>query len=170
MFGIKTEDKTTAIASALTYWVFRCRDRAKTPAMGVKTWEYLQSSITNAAIPARSVDDYLEGLCKKLVVSNLRPKQLSWVVKPSIVILQAEKDSEGNLGEIKELQSQQENTFISWQQLLSDLRREGITDRHIVKLCREKPHIINTYVRVRFEEDKAIGKEEIEKAEETIDV
>ena len=61
MYGIDSEDSVTALASALSYWVFRCRDKAKSPAMGLKTWEYFQSSIKNAAIPSRNIDDYIEG-------------------------------------------------------------------------------------------------------------
>jgi len=166
MFGIQTEDKATAIAAALSYWVFRCRDRAQTPAMGVKTWEYLQSSIANAAIPSRTVDDYLENLCKKLVISSLRPQQLAWIIQPNVAVLQAVRNEDGSLGEIKEFKNDQEHPFIGWQHLLNDLKREGITERHIVGLCREKPHIVATYVRVRYEEDKQIGKAE----EEAIDV
>jgi hypothetical protein len=37
LFGIpQVEDKKIAIASALTYWVFRCRDKSKTLQWGQK--------------------------------------------------------------------------------------------------------------------------------------
>ena len=80
MYGIDTDDKVTALASALSYWVFRCRDKAKSPAMGLKTWEYFQSSIQNAAIPSRDIDSYLENLCKKLIVSHLNPKEWTRII------------------------------------------------------------------------------------------
>jgi len=168
MFGMQANEKAIAMGAALSYWVFRCRDREKTPAMGVKTWEYLQTSIKNSAIPARTIDSYLENLSKNLVVAgSLRPKDFSWIIQPNIVVLQAQKNEDGSLGEIKEFDTYQENPFLGWQQLLNDLKKEGIRERHIIKECREKPHIITTYVRIRYEEDKQIGKTE---EEEAIDV
>lgn len=160
IYGIPSvSDPTTAIAASLTYWVFRCRDRDKSPAMGLKTWEYLQSSIRNAAIPSRDVDDYLQNLCNKLIVAHLRPAELTWILQPEQVVLRARRNPDGTLGDIQERESDQVLVFTGWQDLLEELKPQGITDRHILKLCREKPHIIATYCRVRFEEDRALGKD-----------
>lgn len=157
------EDKKIALAAALTYWVFRCRDKGKTPAMGVKTWEYLTSSIKNAAIPAATLEDYIEGLCSKLATTNLRPKELTWILKPNQTIRRI--NSDGEILEIDADQGKEELIFESWVNLLNSLAPQGITARHILNECRQKPHVIATYVRVRYSEDKALGKEEIEDIE-----
>jgi hypothetical protein len=42
-FGIQNAaDSAYGLATALSYWVFKCRDRAKSPAMGTKTWTFLE--------------------------------------------------------------------------------------------------------------------------------
>lgn len=166
LYGIpQINDKKLAIASALTYWVFRCRDKQKSPAMGLKTWEFLQSSIKNAAIPAKSLEDYLENLSQKLVVPHLKPREWAWIISPNQRI-QRIKES----GEILEFDLDQSNQgliFEGWRSLMASLSSEGITDRHVLATCLKYPHIVTTYVRVRYEEDKAIGFEE---TPETIEV
>lgn len=160
IYGIPSvNDHPTALASALTYWVFRCRDRSRSPAMGIKTWEYLQSSIKNAAIPARDVDSYLQNLCSRLVVAHLRPAELTWILQPEQVILRVTRNPDGTLGNIQERESDQPLVFKGWQDILEELKPQGVTERHVLKLCREKPHIVTTYCRVRFEEDRAVGKD-----------
>ena len=131
MYGIETEDRVTALAAALSYWAFRCRDKAKSPAMGLKTWEYFQSSIQNAAIPSRNIDDYLENIAKKLIVPHLNPREWTRII------------------------TGQTAQWVGWQDILNSLKSEGISDRHILKMCREKSHIITTFCRVRFESDRA---------------
>jgi len=64
MFGIQTSSKEIAIATMITLWIFKCRDSGKTPAMGLKTWDYLNNSIKNSAIPSRSINDFIEQLSK----------------------------------------------------------------------------------------------------------
>jgi len=40
-FGInQCKDRAYGLAAALSYWVFKCRDRRSSPAMGTKTWTY----------------------------------------------------------------------------------------------------------------------------------
>lgn len=160
MFGIGTNKEAIALASAITYWVFRCRDRAKSPAMGLKTWEYVQSSIKNSAIPARDLNDYIENLSAKLVVPTLKPKEWNWVIKPNCKIHRVFED-----GRVIELDSDQDNLglqFISWEDVLNSLATKGITNRKVLSDVLKYPHVITTFVRVRYEEDKAIGAEEIE--------
>lgn len=157
MYGIETEDKPTALASALSYWVFRCRDKGKSPAMGLKTWEYFQSSIQNAAIPSRNIDDYIENLAKKLIVNHLNPKEWTRIIQPNQVILRASVNADGSMGDIQQVDSDQSLQWFGWQQILESLKPEGIGDRHILKICREKPHIITTFCRVRFESDRALN-------------
>ena len=167
MYGIETEDKATAIASALSYWVFRCRDKAKSPAMGLKTWEYFQSSIQNAAIPSRSIDDYIENLAKKLIVAHLNPKEWTRIIAPKQVILRASINEDGSMGDIQQIDSDQHLQWIGWQDILNSLKPEGIGDRHILNMCKSKPHVITTFCRVRFECDRALN---IPDEPETLDV
>lgn len=166
-FGIpQVEDKRIALASALTYWVFRCRDKQKSPAMGIKTWEYLQSSVKNAALPARTLEDFIENLSNKLIVPSLKPKEWTWVVSPSQTIQRVKET--GEILEFSEDQGNNKLLFESWRSLMQALAPLGITDRHVLQVVLKYPHIICTYVRLRHEEDKVIGKDEI--AEETITV
>lgn len=165
MFGVKTNQPDIALASALSYWCFRCRDRAKSPAMGLKTWEYLQSSVTNSAIPSRNLNDYIENLSNKLIVPTLKPKEWAFIINPQQKIQRINQD-----GAIYEFFDDQNNLglqFIDWNDLLNSLASQGITDRKVLQSIIKYPHVITTYVRVRYEEDKAIGHEEIE---ETIEV
>jgi hypothetical protein len=157
MYGIEVNDKTTALACALSYWVFRCRDKAKSPAMGLKTWEYFQSSIQNSAIPSRNIDDYIENLAKKLVVAHLNPKEWTRIVSPNQVILRASMNEDGSIGEIQQIDSDRHLQWLGWQDILSSLKPQGIGDRHILNLCKSKPHVIATYCRIRFESDRALN-------------
>jgi hypothetical protein len=51
-YGIpQTRDKSYGVAACLTYWVFKCRDRKKSLAMGTKTWTYLVLPIANNSKP-----------------------------------------------------------------------------------------------------------------------
>lgn len=168
MYGIETEDKATAIASALSYWVFRCRDKGKSPAMGLKTWEYFQSSIQNAAIPSRSIDDYIENLAKKLIVAHLNPKEWTRIIAPKQVILRASVNDDGSMGDIQQMDSDQHLQWLGWQDILNSLKPEGISDRHILNMCKSKPHVITTFCRVRFECDRALNIPE--ETENTLDV
>lgn len=167
MFGISTNDKSTAIATAISYWVFRCRDKNKSPAMGLKTWEFFQNSIQNAAIPSRNLDDYIENLCKKLIVNHLTPKEWTRIIAPNQVILRASVNSDGSMGEIQQIDSDQHLQWWGWQDILNSLKPEGIQDRHILNVCKSKPHIIATFSRIRFESDRALN---IPDEPETLDV
>ena len=163
LYGIpQVEDKKIALSAALSYWVFRCRDKQKSPAMGLKTWEFLQSSIKNSAIPSKSLEDYLENLSTKLVIAHLKPKEFTAIVQPRQRIQRIKEN-----GEILELDFDQENNallFEGWRSIMTALSVEGITDRHVLQTCLKYPHIITTYVRLRHEEDKVIELEEIEEA------
>ena len=171
MYGIETEDRVTALASALSYWVFRCRDKGKSPAMGLKTWEYFQSSIQNAAIPSRNIDDYIENLAKKLIVAHLNPKEWTRIIAPKQVILRATVNDDGSMEEIQQKDCDQniDLWWLGWNDILAKLKyTHGISDRHILSLCKSKPHIITTFCRVRFESDRALNIPE--ETENTLDV
>jgi hypothetical protein len=168
LFGIpQVEDKKIAIAAALTYWVFRCRDKSRTPAMGVKTWEYLRLSLTNAVIPSKTLEDFIENLCNKLIVAHLRPQEWTWIISPNQRIQRVKET--GEILEFDADQFDEKLRFESWRSLMLSLAPEGISDRHVLQTIYKYPHIICTYTRLRFEEDRAIGKSEFEE-EEAIEV
>jgi len=156
-FGMyQARDSVYGCASALSYWVFRCRDKQKSPAMGTTTWTYFESSIQNSAEISTTIEDYLQNLSTKLV-SHLRPKELIWVVQPSEKLVR-----KNQLGEILELDSDQELSIYSWHEMIESLQPEGITEWDILEICRTKPAIIQVLARLRFEQDRALGKEIVE--------
>lgn len=159
-YGIsQARDRSYAAAAALTYWVFRCRDRRRSPAMGTKTWIYLESSIRNSAETSTCLEDYLQSLADKLV-SHLRPAELTWIIQPQQRILRVNID--GTV--IQELESDRALTFMGWHDLLEDIKPEGYSEWDMLELCRTKTGIINVLVRLRFEEDRALGRSEPEEA------
>ena len=89
LYGIsQCKDHAYGVAAALSYWVFRCRDKSKSPAMGTKTWTYLESSIQNSAEISTCIEDFLQILSNKLIAS-LRPLNLptrqnirQWLLNP----------------------------------------------------------------------------------------
>lgn len=164
IYGIfQVRDRCYAAAAALTYWVFRCRDRAKSPAMGTKTWVYLESSIQNAAQTSTCIEDYLQGLADKLI-SHLRPSELTWVINPDQVVFRVQRNADGSVGEIQERESDRDLSFMGWQDLLADIAPLGFTEWDVLELCRSKAGIIGVLVRLRFEEDRALGKDAPEEA------
>ena len=162
-YGIpQTRDKSYGVAACLTYWGFKCRDRKKSPAMGTKTWTYLESSIRNSAEISTNLEDYLQRLCDKLC-SQLRPVELTKIIQPTQRILRVNEDAT----EIKELPIDQNLVFMGWLDLLADIAPDGFTEWDILELLRTKAGIIQVLCRLRFEEDRALGLDE---PEEFIDV
>lgn len=164
MYGMDTEDVSTALAAALSYWVFRCRDRGKSPAMGLKTWEFFQSSIQNAAIPSRSIEMYIEGMARKLIVPHLNPREWMRIISPIQTTSRIKVTPIVGLDDGPVV-----NAFdwLGWEEILASLRSQGISDRHILNKCRTAPHIITALCRVRFEYDKELNAPEIV---ETVDI
>jgi len=156
--GFQTHDSRLGYVSALSYWCFLCRDKDKSPAMGIKTWEYFQSSLSNSVIPSSNVLDYIENLSKKLVVLHLNPSIFSKVINPKQRILRI-----NNQDEIVELKEDQENMklqWLGWEEILYSLKSQGITDRNILKQIRDYPHVITALVRLRHEEEKELKNTE----------
>ena len=153
----QTRDQSYGVAACVTYWVFKCRDRKKSPAMGTKTWTYLESSIKNAAEISTNLEDYLQRLCDKLC-SQLRPVELTKIIKPTQRILRVNEDAT----EIQELETDQNLIFMGWLDLLNDIAPHGFTEWDVLELLRTKSGIIQVLCRLRFEEDRAIGMEEPE--------
>ena len=168
MFGFTTEDRPLALASALTYWAFRCRDKQKSPANGLKTWEYLQSSIENAAIPARDLNDYLVYLSKKLIVPTLKPAEWRRLVKPDQIVIRATPEADKSLGDIVQLDQDQALAWESWEEIINRWSIQyGITQRHVLRQCLSRAQIVSLHCRLKHEEDKLIWQQP---EEETIDV
>jgi len=148
-------DKAYGAASALTYWIFKCRDKKKSPAMGTKTWTYLESSIINSAQVSANIEDYLQRL-SNLLISHLRPSELTKIIKPEQRILRVNADG----SEIQELPIDQDLAFTGWLDLVNDIAPYGFTEWDLLELCRTKASIIQVICRLRFEQDRAIGADE----------
>lgn len=162
-FGINNAaDSAYGLAAALTYWVFKCRDRQKSPAMGTKTWTFLESSIQNSAEVSTRVEDYLQRLSTALV-SHLRPAELNKIVQPEQRILRVNSD----LSEIQEISQDEVLAFAGWHDLLDQLAPDGFSEWDVLDLCRTRAAIIQVLCRLRFEEDRALGQDA---PEETIEV
>jgi hypothetical protein len=158
-YGIgNARDRLYGLATALTYWVFKCRDRAKSPAMGTKTWTFLESSIQNAAEVSPTIEDYLQRLSTSLV-SHLRPQALTDIVQPQQRILRVNTD----LSEVQELEGDQNSlAFVGWHDLIADIAQDGFSEWDLLELCRTKANVIQVLCRLRFEEDRAIGQDNVE--------
>ena len=156
-YGINNaRDRRYGLAAALSYWVFKCRDRSKSPAMGTKTWTFLESSIQNSAEVSTSVEDYLQRLSTALI-SHLRPQVLVDIVQPSQRIVRVNTD----LSEIQELEGDQCLVFVGWHDLLKDAAQDGFSEWDVLDLCRSRPSIIQVLCRLRFEEDRALGQDTV---------
>lgn len=155
-YGISNaKDPAYGVAACLTYWVFKCRDRAKSPAMGIKTWTFLESSIQNAAQVSTDLEGYLQRLCDSLV-SYMRPAELSKIIQPKQRILRVNED----MSEIKELNSDINLAFVGWRDLLDDIARDGFSEWDVLELCRSRASIIQVLCRLRYQEDEATGDDE----------
>lgn len=162
-YGIySAADRAIGLAAALTYWVFRCR-KSTSPAMGIKTWTFLESSIKNAAQSTTTIEGYLQRLSDYLH-AHLRPAVLTEIVQPEQRIVRINND----LSEIKEMEADKGLVFVSWLGLLDDAAQDGFTEWDILDTLRTRPTIIQVLCRIRFEEDRAMGKEV--EPEEPIDV
>lgn len=154
-FGISNASSPAyGLAAALSYWVFTCRDRQKSPAMGTRTWTFLESSIQNSAQVSTTLEDYLQRLCNALQ-SHLRPAVLTDIVQPQQRIIRVNAD----LSEIQELTSEQALPFIGWRDLLDSIAPDGFTEWDVLELCRNRPAIIQVLCRLRFEDDRATGND-----------
>lgn len=153
----QTRDKCYGVAACLSYWVFKCRDRKRSPAMGTKTWTYLESSIKNCAEISTNTEDYLQNLCDKLI-SQLRPVELTKIIQPTQRILRINEDAT----EIKELPIDRNLVFMGWLDLLADIEPHGFSEWDVMELLRTKTGIIQVICRLRFEEDRSVGLDEPE--------
>jgi len=155
-------DAATAYLSAITYWVFSCRDAQRSPASGLETWSFLQKAIEQAAIPATSLAKYQSLLCDRLVVPALYPKRLTKILSNSeseTVILFGRR-VEGTPTDLRELSPDTpERIMVSPDALLQDLRLQGISERQILGLAKPTrlggiPHVIGMYCQIAHEEYK----------------
>lgn len=155
IYGIaQARDKCYALATALSYWVFKCRDRRTSPAMGTKTWTYLESSIRNSAEVSTTLEEYLQQISDKLK-SHLRPAVLTGIIQPQQRIIRLNADG----SEIQELEGDQDALFMGWHDLLADIALDGFTEWDVLELCRSKASIIQVLCRLRFEDDRLLGQD-----------
>ena len=77
-------------------------------------------------------------------------------------------NEDGSMADIQQMDSDQHLQWLGWQDILNSLKPEGIGDRHILNMCKSKPHVITTFCRVRFECDRALNIPE--ETENTLDV
>ena len=155
IYGIaQARDKCYALATALSYWVFKCRDRRTSPAMGTKTWTYLESSIRNSAEVSTTIEEYLQQISGKLK-SHLRPAVLTGIIQPQQRIIRMNADG----SEIQELEGDQDTLFMGWHDLLDDIAPDGFTEWDVLELCRSKASIIQVLCRLRFEDDRLLGQD-----------
>ena len=138
-------------AAALTYWVFRCRKNTS-PAMGTKTWTFLESAIRNSAEISVTLEDYLQRLSNALH-SELKPAKLVSIIRPKMRVLRVLSD----LSEMQEFNDDQQNLqFMGWLDLLEDLEPHGYSEWDVLDLCRTRASIIQVICRLRFEEDRVL--------------
>lgn len=154
-FGIaNAANSGYGLAAALSYWVFKCRDRKRSPAMGTKTWTFLESAIQNSAEVSPSLEDFLQRLSNALI-AHLRPAVLTGIVKPEQRILRVNAD----LSEIQELTVDENLVFVGWRDLLDSIAIDGFSEWDVLELCRTRAAIVQVLCRLRFEEDRALGQD-----------
>ena len=159
-FGISNAaDPAYGLAAALSYWVFKCRDRQRSPAMGTKTWTFLESAIQNSAEVSTTLEDYLQRLANGLL-AHLRPAVLTGIVQPEQRILRISQD----MSEIQELSSDQALVFVGWRDLLDSIASDGFSEWDVLELCRSRSSIVQVLCRLRFEEDRALGQDSVDDA------
>ena len=154
-YGISNaKDRCYGLAAALTYWAFKCRDRVKSPAMGTKTWTFLETSVRNSAEVSTCIEDYLQ-LLSTALCSSLRPAELTKIVNPQQRIIRVNAD----LSEMQELTTDEGIAFVGWHDLLDDIAQDGFTEWDILEVCRTKATIIQVLCRLRFEDDRTLGQD-----------
>ena len=163
IYGIpQCRDRCYGAATALSYWVFKCRDRGQSPAMGTKTWTYLESSIKNASEVSTCIEEYLQSLSDRLK-SHLRPIVLTGILEPQQRLFRVNADG----SEIQEVHSDLNLAFMGWRDLLDNIAHDGFTEWDVLEVCRSKATIVQVLCRLRFEEDRTTGQDIID---ETIEV
>lgn len=158
IFGIPgTRDPGVAYATAITYWVFSCRDSHRSRAKGLETWSQLQTCIQNAAIPSRTMQNYIAQLCDRLTVPALYPSRLNKLLaNPGNHQTIWIGDADGNEMRLLTAETIKTGVFISPDEILHDLRHQGITERQILSLLKPVrfggvPHVINMFCQAAHE-------------------
>lgn len=170
-FGMpQCRDRSYGVAAALTYWAFLCKHREQTPAKGYETWAFLGKAIKQAAVPSVCLEQYLEVLCQRLVVPNLRPAVLLRIVQPDQVVLrvsvlQVEGVRHLETAQVQSLDRDQNLPLLGWRDLLAEAQADGFGERQILQLCKTQPHIIEVICRLKHTE--LFGEKPTETAEET---
>lgn len=151
MLGMpQCRDSSYAVASALSYWAFVCRDRKKTPSKGYETWTYLGKAIKQSSLSAIALETYLQGLCNKLSAPSLRPAVLTKIVNPEQILMRVPIiDGIAQVQEMQELKQDQAIALLGWRDLLSIAEKDGFGERRILQLCKTEPNIIEAICRLK---------------------
>lgn len=161
LYGIfGTNDPAVALASAISYWVWCCRDRKAFKNKSVwEVWEYFQNSVANSAVTARTLEVYVNNLAGRMQSRRLQLNIWNQIIQPEIVILRVHRQDDAG-AQFQELE-QSRPAFRSWNEILvEDLIPQGITERHILELLRPQAmsprsitYMIVAYCQARAEED-----------------
>ena len=182
-YGISNaSDRYYGAATALTYSVFKSRDRKNSPVQKKKliVWTILGSRILAAANGADSIEDYLQLLCEGLK-SWLNPKELARVVNPESRIFRVNVDA----SEIMELNQDTFLNIFGFRDLIEDLASHEVKEfasldedsqqvviqdieLKLLDLMRKKYRIIECLCNIKHNIDKELKQEEA--IEEYIDV
>ena len=171
LYGFQHPKPEVAIAAAMVYWCYRCRDH-RSQVNGLEAWKRLTNCIQNAARPSEDLDAYLEQLCRLLYVENLRPDVWRAIVSPAdrVTMVRVHRGSDGAIQEIQELEADAAIAFETWHDLLNYHRPDGLTEDDILRTAEQYPHIIAAVVRLRRDQDLALGRSDRDETEATIDV
>lgn len=175
LYGIRgCTDASTAFISSVTYWVFSCRDKNKTPAQGLDKWSYLGSAIKQSAVTAETIEQYISNLASRLKTTapilSRYAKMLSHEENQRVILFGDRTDSGiDNIREYSGLKSMP--IYVSPADVLQDLLIQGIHEHDILAIAKPtrlggKPFVIQMYCQVA---DQIFGYQPLSE-EEVIEV
>lgn len=173
LYGIRgCSEPATAYLSAITYWVFSCRDLRTTPAKGLDKWSFLGSAIAQAGVKSETVEGYMGRLAEKL--KSHTPFLSRWETMIAYeenqrIPLFATRTADGGLTDLVEpLPGSPLPARISPADVLQDLLAQGIRESQIIKLAKParmggKPFVVLMHCQVA---DSIFGYQPVEATED----
>lgn len=157
LYGIRScSDPAVAYLSAITYWVFSCRDRNTTPAKGLDKWSFLGSAIEQSAVKSQSVDDYISLLAAKLKAPAPHParwhKMIAHEENERIPVFATR--TEFGLSDILEpAPGSPMPAAVSPMDVLQDVLAKGVRERQIIQVAKPvrlggKPFVVVCHCQV----------------------
>lgn len=176
LYGIRgCTDPATAYLSSVTYWVFCCRDRNKTPAQGLDKWSFLGSAIQQAAVTAQSIEQYQANLADRLKATapilSRYSKMLAHEENQRVILFGTR--TEAGLTDLQEVSDHKNMPiYASPADVLQDLLAQGVHEAEILSIARPtrlggKPFVIQMYCQVA---DQVFGWQPPSEEENTIEV